>query len=109
MFEFDTIKLPEDFHVKEKNLIYFPPSDFGGNHSHSRKEAFIAIGDMELSWEENGEIHTEHMFVDNKPKLFIIPPNVPHIVRNLSVSQFGILLEYADGPQINVKKASFTV
>ena len=109
MFDFDDVKLPSDFHVKEKNCFYFPPDEYGGNHSHPRTEAFIAIGDMELSWEEDGEIHTEHMFIDNKPKLYIIPPGIPHIVRNLSLSQFGILLEYADAPQTDVKKANFTV
>jgi quercetin dioxygenase-like cupin family protein len=108
-FDFDNIKLPDGFQVKEKICFYFPPDDYGGNHSHPRTEAFIAIGDMEISWEENGEIHTEHMFENEAPKIYIIPPHVPHIIRNLSVSQFGILLEYADGPQTEVKKANFPV
>ena len=95
------------FEVTEKAIINFAPGQVGGNHSHSRWEAFIAIGSgLTIVWqEENGLRKESLMNPGGQYFIYLVPPGTPHAVINKSETEKGILLEFASGPQKEVKPA----
>jgi len=102
IIDIDKIKIP--FKVKERSVVYIPPSQIGGNHKHPRWEAFVGVGEgMELSWKENNQLKKGKMNPNDKTYLFIIPPFIEHVVKNNSKNQNGILIEFADQPQKDVQ------
>jgi hypothetical protein len=42
------------------------------------------------------------------PRLFLVDPNIPHVIVNTS-DETAFLIEFADGPQVNVQRADFVV
>ena len=98
--------LPEGFEVKEESVVYFPGGAVGGNHKHPRVEVFVGFGDLELVWEEEGEIKREDMFEEGGLKMFLISEFAPHAVVNKSETEMGILIEWADGEQRDVESVN---
>jgi hypothetical protein len=94
----NTTDIPVPFEkIKDQQIVHLAPQSTGGNHRHPRTEWWVAIGELELIWQdENGEVHTEHMNPEGKILLIEMPPLVPHAVRNISNTQRGILMEWAD-------------
>lgn len=77
-----------------------PAGQVGGNHAHSHREGFIAIGSgLTMYWrDKNGVLRSEAMNPDDQLKLFIVQSLVPHAIRNES-NTLAVLLEYADQTQ----------
>ncbi|HEV7453839.1 MAG TPA: hypothetical protein VGO07_01120 [Candidatus Saccharimonadales bacterium] len=103
LFVVDAVQLPipDDFEVHEQSVVYIPPGQVAGNHTHPRQEAYICCDEgAELHWmDESGEEHIEVMGADRDggPTLFVVESMVAHAVVNTSghgISLFG----YADGP-----------
>lgn len=98
------IILPKYFKLRESWLAYIPPGQFGGNHKHPRREAFIGTNNLCLLWQDNQRrIHKEMLGNDGKLYIVIIQPNVPHVVINISKSASGLLYELADDKQHDVE------
>jgi len=95
VLDLGTIELPDDFEVREKYITYFPPQQFGGNHKHPRKEAFIGLGEnLRFIWlDDQGQKHEEEMNPQGELYLFIIPSQIPHAVINKSRKIPAILYE----------------
>jgi ADP-ribose pyrophosphatase YjhB (NUDIX family) len=111
----DTDKLPlaGDFEVRETSVVRLPAGQIAGNHKHSRREAYFCLDEgVQLHWvDEAGQVHIEQMAnAENDPRLFVVPPFVPHAVVNAS-GRGVTLLGYADGPLENVEpvEAAFAV
>lgn len=104
LFHTDELKAKITFEAKESYVIFIPPTAFGGNHKHPRREAFITLSpDLELIWEDElKKIHREMMMKENELKLYIVDPFVPHVIVNRSVTNPATLIEYADKPQYDV-------
>jgi quercetin dioxygenase-like cupin family protein len=99
--------VPVPFEIQETSVVRIPTGEMGGNHSHPRTEAFfVAAGEgMELVYlDQNNQPQVEKMSNPEKLLLFVVPPNLPHAVRNTG-NNTGILIEFADAPQENVKPA----
>lgn len=90
-----------DFPIKERSVISMPSQQFGGNHSHPRTEAFIALGaHAELHWiDDSGKKHIELMNPKSKLQVVIVYPGTPHAIRNNSRSETAIIIEYATESQ----------
>lgn len=106
----DSPNLPTDFPIRERNIVYIPAGEFGGNHMHPRSEAFVGVGsDLELLWQDdNGQQHAEVMNPDRQDgtlTLFVIQPMTPHVVVNRGKNP-AILIEFADGAQHDVEPAN---
>jgi uncharacterized RmlC-like cupin family protein len=100
------LPIPDGFEVHDQSVVYIPPGQVAGNHTHPRQEAYICFDEgAELHWmAESGEEHIEVMGVDREggTALFVIEPMVAHAVVNTSghgISLFG----YADGPLENAE------
>jgi hypothetical protein len=103
VLNFNDIPLPQK-RIQDKQIIHLAPQSVGGNHKHPRTEWWIAIGELELVWQDEQQaLHTEHMNPNGKILLIEMPPNIPHAVRNTSPDQRGVLLEWADGKMENVE------
>jgi oxalate decarboxylase/phosphoglucose isomerase-like protein (cupin superfamily) len=104
--ETPTLPFPNDFQVKERNVVYIPAGEFGGNHKHPRAEAFVGIGEeLYMVWkDENGEKHEDKMMDGNQLYFFYVEPFTPHAVINKS-SGFAVLVEFANGPNVRVERA----
>ena len=89
------------FPIAERSVIYMPPLQYGGNHSHPRTEAFIALGeDAEFHWiDDEGQKHIEPMFQDSKLQIFIVYPQTPHAIINASANASATIIEYASEAQ----------
>lgn len=100
----DMLDIPNDFVIAERNVVYIPPGEYGGNHRHPRKEAMIGIGDyIILIWEDSdGVVHEETMSNKDTMLLFILHPFTPHAVVNKG-NKPAMLIEVADGPQLDVE------
>ncbi len=104
LFNLKTIE-PDGFLVKEKNVIYIPPLEAGGNHRHPRTEAFLAFGDLELIWQDKeGKIRREEIAYGKQTAIFIVDSMTPHAVKNKSKDNFGILIEFASEEQHDVEE-----
>lgn len=103
-FDLDNIDLPEGFKAKERWLAFIPAGGYGGNHKHARIECFIGIGEgMMFIWQdESGKIQEEAMHPNGEYFLFVVHPYLPHAVIN-NGSKEAIMLEYADGPLVDVE------
>lgn len=90
-----------DFPIKERSIIHMPPQQLGGNHSHHRTEAFIALGEnTEFHWiDDNEEKHVEPMNPESRLQVVIVYPGTPHAIRNNSDSLAATIIEYATAPQ----------
>jgi hypothetical protein len=102
----DSLPIPEKFKVKERNLVYIPPGEFGGNHKHPRSEAFVGVGnDLSIVWrDKKGNRHEDKMMEGVNLYLIIVEPFTPHAVVNRD-SSFAILIELADGVQRDVERS----
>ncbi len=102
----NSLPFPKDFKIAERNIVYIPTGEFGGNHKHPRTEAFVGVGeDLFIVWQDNAGKKQEDMMTGGKQLyLFIVEPFTPHAVVNRG-SGFAILAEFADGPNINVERA----
>lgn len=102
----DLPNIPVDFPIHERNIVYIPAGEFGGNHKHPRIEAFIGIGEnLELIWQDqDGQKHVEAMnFKDGSQlTLFVIHALTPHIVVNRGKNA-AVLIEFANEAQHNVE------
>ena len=98
--EIDRTDLPFGFDPVVRHLVTIPASGISANHLHPRTEAFIGIGnDLEFFWlDANGNRQSRAMNPDNQLLLVLVPPNVPHAIKNNSDTP-AILLEYADKKQ----------
>lgn len=99
----DSPDLPMDFSIHERNIVYIPAGEFGGNHRHPRQEAFIGIGsNLELIWQDqDGQRHVETMSPEGKGDLlalFVVRSMTPHAVVNRG-QDAAVLIEFADSPQ----------
>lgn len=104
LYVLDIYGIEPPFLVKERSLVCIPAGQFGGNHKHPRQEAFIGIGEeLELVWQVGAEIYRKKMNPNGEPKLFVIPPFVPHAVINHSPENSAVLIEYADDVQHDVE------
>ena len=105
-FLFDTkeIKKKISFDAQESYIISIPPTAFGGNHKHPRREAFVTFSpDLELIWEdENKQLHKEKMMKEKELNLYVVDPFVPHVIVNRSITTPATLIEFADVPQYEV-------
>ncbi len=103
----DTEKLIKDikFKVKERNIVYIPPDEVGGNHVHPRSEAFVGLGNkLYFVWKDkDGNRHKEKMMDGEKLYLFFVEPQTPHAVVNED-SSFAVLAEFADDSQHSVER-----
>ncbi len=99
----DTTDVPSNFTVVERNIVYIPGGEFGGNHKHPRNEAFIGIGDsLQLIWQDDeGNNHTETMSNDSELSLFVVHSLTPHVVVNKGNAP-AMLIEFADDKQHDV-------
>ena len=104
VLDIDHVQVP--FEIKERSIVYLPPSEFGGNHRHPRQEAFVGFGeDLEFVWNEDGKTRTTLMNPGGQLQLILVPPNLEHVVFNRSQTQMAVLLEFADGLQREVQVA----
>jgi len=103
--ETSTLPFPNDFQIKERNVVYIPAGEFGGNHKHPRTEAFVGIGEeLFMVWQdEKGKKHEDKMMNGEQLYFFYIEPFTPHAVINKGQS-FAVLTEFADGPNTNVER-----
>jgi hypothetical protein len=92
------------FKVKERSLVYLPKAELGGNHKHSRWEAFIGLSDdLQIIWQDkNKKTYKQNMTSKSSLLLFIVYPNTPHVILNNS-SKKAVLLELASDKQKNVE------
>jgi hypothetical protein len=99
------LPLPDNFTIAERNIIYIPGGQFGGNHKHPRTEVFIGIGDLYLIWQDAaGDNHEDKMKDDEQLYLFFVESFTPHTVVNRGTNP-AVLFELADGPNVNVEPA----
>jgi len=93
--------------ISDRQIVHFAPKAYGGNHSHPRREWFVAIGDLLFVWlDEHGVRHEEPMQTKQGLLLFEIPANLPHVVYNRSTTNNAVLWEFADGLLVNEKEYS---
>jgi oxalate decarboxylase/phosphoglucose isomerase-like protein (cupin superfamily) len=99
-----SIPFPENFIIKTRSLIIFPPGAMGGNHKHPRKEAFYATGDLTMVWvDKKGKKITESMAPRNgKYVLFLTEINRAHTVINRTDNEI-VLVEFANEEQHDVE------
>lgn len=107
LLNIDSPDLPTTFPIHERNVIYIPAGEFGGNHRHPRSEAFIGVsGNLELTWQDhNGKKHVEAMCPEEKNDLltlFVIQSMTPHVVMNRGKNA-AVLIEFADQAQHDVE------
>ncbi len=91
--------LPEDFKAVQSAVVGFRPNGWAANHRHGRQEILLGLaGDLYLIWRDvKGERHEEKMLRDDgRLQIFVIAPNVPHLVENRSASASGALYEWSD-------------
>ncbi len=103
MFVFEVNRYDDliDFSIKTRGIISLPPQQLGGNHSHARTEAFIALGaGAEFHWmDDDGDKHIEQMNPDAKLQIVIVYPGTPHAILNSSDSEIATIIEYTTGRQ----------
>jgi uncharacterized RmlC-like cupin family protein len=101
-----TLSFPDSFKVTERNIVYIPAGKFGGNHKHPRTEAFIGVGEqLFMVWQDDeGNEHEEKMMDGDQLYLFYVEPLTPHVVINRGTS-FGLLTEFANGPNVDIERA----
>ena len=89
------------FDPVESLMVQLPAGVTGGNHSHLRYEAFIALSaGAELHWiDETGKTHIEEMIVGEETTAFIVPPHVPHAITNTLLRDSIALIEYGSQQQ----------
>lgn len=102
----DSLPLPYDFKVRERNIVYIPSGQYGGNHKHPRTEAFVGMGEhLFIVWQDDdGSIKKDKMMDGDQLYLIMVEPHTPHAVINEDAS-FAILFELADGPNVGVERA----
>ena len=83
-----------------RHLVTIPAGQISANHKHPRSEGFIGIGkSLTFYWiDTEGRTLEEDMTLDDQLLLFVVPPYVPHAIKNNSDAP-AVLLEYADSPQ----------
>lgn len=101
------LPFPEEFKPKFEYIytVDFPPGAKGGNHKHPRVEVFYTSGDLTFVWlDKEGERKTFSMEPTNQRyKLFIVPPHLPHAVVN-NTNETHTLIEFAEEEQHDVEK-----
>jgi len=92
------------FEVEDLAFVTIPSAAIGGNHSHPRTEAFIALTKgLVLHWlDSSGTKQTKEL---GPQELTIVAPNVPHAVQNTS-DEIAVLIEYADALQHDVERVA---
>lgn len=101
--EVGDLDLPEAFSkALPARLAFIAPGGWGGNHKHSRQEAFVACSaDLFVVWRDGTGVHEQRMTAaDGAPQVFIVDAWVPHMVVNKG-SQPAVLYEimsHNDGP-----------
>lgn len=102
VFSIDAADTLVPFAIAERSIVHLPPGQIGGNHSHPRAEAFIALGDgLELHWIDSNNVkQVVPMNPNSELRLLVIPPHVPHAVINTSDHSPANLIEYADAVQL---------
>jgi len=101
----DQLPLPKDFVVNERNIVYIPPGEYGGNHKHPRREAFVGVGEaLYMVWQDDqGHTHEDKMMDGEQLYVFDVESFTPHAVVNKG-SGFALLVELATGPNIDVEQ-----
>ena len=101
----DSLPLPEGFVVKERNIVYIPAGEFGGNHKHRHTEALLGVGDnLLIIWhDEDGRRHEHRMMDGEQLYFFIVEPFTPHVVVNRGTS-FAVLAELTDDFRRDVER-----
>jgi quercetin dioxygenase-like cupin family protein len=93
------LALPADFKVAQSALVGFAPQGWAANHRHGRQEILLGLaGELYLIWRDSkGGRHEEKMLRnDNVLQVFVIAPNVPHLVENRSAAATAALYEWSD-------------
>lgn len=99
LFDSNPDDLPLGFEAVEQNIVVLPPGQVGGNHAHSRIEAFVGFGEgLELHWRDIDGSHMEHMNPDTALRLFVVGAMAPHAIINRSHYP-ATVLEYASQPR----------
>lgn len=101
VFSLEAFEAHIPFDVQQRSIVSLPPGQIGGNHSHPRAEAFIAMGEeLELHWvDTEGGTHVERMNADSEFSLIVVHPHVPHAIINRATHSTATLLEYASSTQ----------
>lgn len=96
------------FEIIDETVVHIPPHQVAGQHSHLRSEAFVCMGeDVFLHWKHDQTQKSFEMNPEGNVFVCILPSGVAHAVENTS-SNSVYLLEFADGPQIEVSPSPFT-
>ncbi len=98
-----SVPIPDGFVVKERSVVVFPPGSKGGNHKHPRKELFYTTGDLTLKYLEGDKKEVSMASVNGEYKLFVIDPDLPHVVINNTNKEI-CMFEFADDVQHDVEK-----
>ena len=91
--------LPEGFEAAQSALVGFGPNGWAANHRHQRQEVLLGLaGELWLVWRDaNGVRHEEKLLRDDgQLQIFVIAPQVPHLVENRSATADGALYEWSD-------------
>lgn len=91
--------LPDGFTVAQSAMVGFAPNGWAADHRHGRREALLGLaGELYLVWREtDGERKEARMVGEGAlKKLFVIAPNVPHLVENRSGTASAALYEWSD-------------
>lgn len=103
ILEAGDLQLPGSFNnAPPARLAWIAPGGWGGNHKHSRQEAFVACSPgLFVVWRDETGVHEEPMVsADGTPQLFIVDAWLPHMVVNKG-RHMAVLYEvmsHNDGP-----------
>lgn len=101
MYVIDITGVPfkSDYSWIEKISMSLPSGIVAGNHAHQHVEAFLAMTNgLYLYWlDKKGKKQKMAMYDRKKPFFIILPPNVPHAVKNRAKHD-GIMVKFANEP-----------
>lgn len=100
VLSFDDVPTPEGFKRIDQSIVYIAPGKVGGNHKHKRTEVFVGIGEgLKIYWlDEKKKLKMERMNPSGELFAFLIPPFVPHAIKNFSKNGAS-LIELANSKQ----------
>jgi uncharacterized RmlC-like cupin family protein len=91
--------MPDGFAAVRSAVVGFAPSGWAANHRHKRREVLFGLaGELYLIWRDlDGERHEEKMLRDDgRLQVFLIAPQIPHLVENHSATASAALYEWSD-------------